>query len=129
VGMLREDGEARYAYLGVSSVELYPQLVDRFDLDVDKGAWVQEVNAGGPAEKAGIRGGDDEVVFQAQRFRTGGDIVTKVAGKPVEDSADLADEIANFKPGDTVPLEVHRDGDTKEIRVKLGERPLGDVAG
>jgi hypothetical protein len=28
-----------------------------------------------------------------------------------------------------VPLEVHRDGETKEIRVKLGERPLGDVAG
>jgi S1-C subfamily serine protease len=129
VGMLRDDGEARYAYLGVSSVELYPQLVDKFDLDVDKGAWVQQVNADAPAEKAGIRGGDDTVEFQAQQFRTGGDIITSVAGNPVEDSADLADEIANFKPGDTVPLEVHRDGDTKEIRVKLGERPLGDVAG
>jgi S1-C subfamily serine protease len=129
VDMLRDDGEARYAYLGVSSVELYPQLVDRFDLDVDTGAWVQEVTAGGPAEKAGIRGGDDSVEFQAQRFVTGGDIITKVADKPVEDSADLADEIANFKPDDSVPLEIHRDGQTKEIRVKLGERPLGDVAG
>ena len=58
---LRDGGEARYAYLGVSSVELYPQLVDRFELDVDKGAWVQEVNPGGPAEKAGIRGGGSEV--------------------------------------------------------------------
>ena len=43
LGMLRETGRADYAYLGVSSVELYPQLVDRFDLDVDKGAWVQDV--------------------------------------------------------------------------------------
>jgi S1-C subfamily serine protease len=129
VSMLREDGEARYAYLGVSSVELYPQLVDRFGLDVDKGAWVQEVSAGGPAAKAGIRGGGETVEFQAQTFRTGGDIISKVAGKAVEDSADLADEIANFKPGDTVPLEVRRDGQTKEIRVKLGERPLGRVAG
>jgi S1-C subfamily serine protease len=127
--MLRDGGEARYAYLGVSSVELYPQLVEHFHLDVDKGAWVQDVNASGPAEKAGIRGGGSPVEFQAQSFRPGGDIITKVAGKPVEDSADLADEIANFKPGDTVPLEVHRDGETKEIRVKLGERPLGDVAG
>jgi S1-C subfamily serine protease len=129
VSMLREDGEARYAYLGVSSVELYPQLVDRFDLDVDKGAWVQEVSAGGPAAKAGIRGGGETVEFQAQTFRTGGDIISKVAGQAVEDSADLADEIANFTPGDTVPLEVRRDGQTKEIRVKLGERPLGRVAG
>jgi S1-C subfamily serine protease len=127
--MLRSGGQARYAYLGVSSVELYPQLVDKFDLKVDKGAWVQEVNAGGPAEKAGIRGGGSPVTFQAQAFRPGGDVITKVAGKPVENSSELADLIANFKPGDEVPLEVHRKGDTREIKVKLGERPLGNVAG
>jgi len=129
IGMLRESGEARYAYLGVASVELYPQLVDRFDLDVDKGAWVQRVNAGGPAERAGIRGGDGEVEFQAQSFRSGGDVITKVAGKTVENSAQLADVIAGYEPGQEVPLEIHRDGDTKEIKVKLGERPLGRVAG
>jgi S1-C subfamily serine protease len=127
--MLRESGEARYAYLGVSSVELYPQLVDRFKLDVDKGAWVQGVNAGGPAERAGIRGGSGEVEFQAQSFRPGGDVITKVAGKPVENSAELADVIAGYAPGQEVPLEIHRDGETKEIKVKLGERPLGRVAG
>ncbi len=127
--MLRDGGQARYAYLGVSSVELYPQLVDKFDLDVDKGAWVQEVNAGGPAEKAGVRGGGSPVTFQAQAFRPGGDVITKVAGKPVENSSELANLIANFKPGEEVPLEIHRKGDTREIKVKLGERPLGDVAG
>jgi S1-C subfamily serine protease len=63
LGMLRKTGQARYAYLGVSSVELYPQLVEKFDLDVDKGAWVQDVNAGGPAEKAGLRGGGNPVQF------------------------------------------------------------------
>jgi S1-C subfamily serine protease len=129
LAMLRDGGEAHYAYLGVSSVELYPQLVDHFHLDVDKGAWVQDVNAGGPADKAGIRGGSGTEVFQAQSFRPGGDVITKVAGRPVQNSAELADEIANFKPGDTVPLEVHRDGETKEIKVRLGERPLGNVAG
>jgi S1-C subfamily serine protease len=127
--MLRNGGQARYAYLGVSSVELYPQLVDKFDLKVDKGAWVQEVNPGGPAEKAGIRGGGSPVTFQAQAFRPGGDVITKVAGKPVENSSQLADLIADFKPGEEVPLEIHRKGDTREIKVKLGERPLGDVAG
>jgi S1-C subfamily serine protease len=127
--MLRNGGQARYAYLGVSSVELYPQLVDKFDLKVDKGAWVQEVNAGGPAEKAGIRGGGSPVTFQAQAFRPGGDVITKVDGKPVESSSQLADLIADYKPGDEVPLEIHRKGETREIKVKLGERPLGNVAG
>jgi S1-C subfamily serine protease len=129
LAMLRDSGEAHYAYLGVSSVQVYPQLVDRFNLGVDKGAWVQEVNAGGPAERAGIKGGGGEVTFQAQSFRPGGDVITKVADKPVEDSAQLADVIAGFKPGDTVPLEVHRNGKTQEIRVKLAERPLSRVGG
>jgi S1-C subfamily serine protease len=129
LGMLREEGKASYAYLGVASVELYPQLVDRFKLDVDTGAWIQDVNAGGPAEKAGLRGGENPVTFQAQSYRPGGDVITKVDGKPVEDSAQLADVIADYKPGDEVPLEIHRDGETRQIKVKLGERPLGDVGG
>jgi S1-C subfamily serine protease len=129
IEMLREDGEARYAYLGVSSVELYPQLIDRFELDADKGAWVQEVNPGGPAEDAGLRGGGAPVTFQAQSFRPGGDVITKVDGRPVEDSSDLANVISEFEPGQEVTLEIHRDGETRELKVKLAERPLGDVAG
>jgi S1-C subfamily serine protease len=127
--MLREGGEARYAYLGVSSVELYPQLVERFKLDVGQGAWVQTVNPGGPAEQAGIRGGGSEVPFQAELYRPGGDVITKVGGKPVESSSQLADLIAGYEPGEKVPVEIHRDGETREIEVKLGERPLGDVGG
>jgi S1-C subfamily serine protease len=127
--MLRDGGEARYAYLGVSSVELYPQLVERFKLDVDKGAWVQTVNPGGPAEEAGIRGGGSPIPFQAEAYRPGGDVITKVDGKAVEDSAQLAELIANYRPGDKVPLEIHRDGETKEIEVTLDERPVGDVGG
>ena len=127
--MLRKDGEARYAYLGVASVELFPQLVDRFQLDVERGAWVQKVNAGGPAEEAGIRGGGSAVVFQAEEYNPGGDVITKVDGEPVDDSAELADRIASFAPGEKVPLEVHRDGETKQITVRLGERPLGISAG
>ena len=127
--MLRDGGEAQYAYLGVSSVELYPQLVERFKLDVEKGAWVQTVNPGGPAEEAGIQGGGSPVVFQAEAYRPGGDVITKVGGKPVEDSAQLAELIADYRPGEEVPVEIHRDGETEEIEVKLGERPLGDVGG
>jgi S1-C subfamily serine protease len=127
--MLRKDGVADYAYLGVASVELYPQLVEKFELDVDKGAWVQDVNPGGPAEEAGIKGGRGAVEFQAQSYRLGGDVITKVGGKPVEDSAQLADLIADHAPGEEVSLEIHRDGDVRKVEVELGERPLGDVGG
>jgi S1-C subfamily serine protease len=127
--MLRRGGEARYAYLGVSSVPLYPQLVERFELDAEKGAWVQEVTPGGPAARAGIRGGRGAQRFQAQEFADGGDVITKVEGRPVADSSDLAEVVATFAPGENVTLEIHRDGETRNVDVRLGERPLGSPTG
>jgi S1-C subfamily serine protease len=127
--MLRASGKATYAYLGVASVELYPQLVKRFGLDVTKGAWVQDVTPGGPADKAGVHGGGDEVRFQASTFRSGGDVITKVADHPVADADDLSQAISEFKPGERVDLQVHRGNDTKTVSVKLGERPLDSKSG
>jgi S1-C subfamily serine protease len=129
LGALRETGNAHYAFLGVSSVPLFPQLVDRFGLDVDKGAWVQEVQPGTPADKAGIRGGRGNTRFQIQSYAQGGDIITKVEGKVIEDANDLSAAVAQFQPGQDVTVEVHRGGDTKEIKVKLGERPLSAPSG
>ncbi len=124
LGALRETGDARYAFLGVGSVPLYPQLVDRFDLQVDRGAWVQDVQPDSPASRAGIRGGRGEVRFQIQSYAQGGDIITEVEGKPIADANDLSAVVAQFQPGQDVTVEVHRGGDTERIEVELGERPL-----
>jgi S1-C subfamily serine protease len=124
VAQLRRDGKARYAYIGIETAALYPQVVQRFDLPVKEGAWVQAVSPGGPAEKAGLRGGSERVTFQATEFRTGGDIVTKVAGKAVRDPDDLAAAIATVDPGSEVKVEIWRDGRRQEVPVTLGERPL-----
>jgi 2-alkenal reductase len=129
LGALRETGNAQYAFLGVSSVPLFPQLVDRFDLDVGKGAWVQEVQPGTPADRAGIRGGRGNTRFQIQSYAQGGDVITKVEGKDIEDANDLSAVVAQFQPGQDVSVEVHRGGETKEIKVKLGERPLSAPSG
>jgi S1-C subfamily serine protease len=127
--MLRADGEARYAYLGVNSAELYPQLVDRFDLDVDEGAWVQGVNTGGPAEEAGIRGGGAAVVFQAERYNPGGDVIVSVEGETVKDPNALAARITEFEPGEQITVGLRRDGETRDVDVRLGERPVGTIGG
>ena len=127
--MLRKGGKARYAYLGVSSVDLYPQLVSRFNLDVEHGAWVQDVVPGGPADKAGIHGGGQETRFQSSSFRPGGDVITKVGGKPVQHADDLSALIAEYDPGQDVQLEIHRDGAAKTLTVTLGERPLSGTSG
>ena len=55
---LRRRGSVPYAYVGVSSVALFPQLAKRFGLPVQRGVYVQEVVDGAPADKAGIKAGD-----------------------------------------------------------------------
>ena len=121
---LRAEGEVRYAYLGVQSVPLYPQLVERFDLPVKEGAWLQGVQADGPGEKAGLRGGRGEVRFQDRAFSEGGDIVTRLDDRPIRDADDLSEAVQLFDPGQKVTVELWRDGDKREVELELGERPL-----
>jgi S1-C subfamily serine protease len=123
VDQLRDDGEAEYAFLGVTTQALYPQLAERLDLDAPTGALVARVVPGGPADEAGIEAGDEELRFQGQQVTAGGDVIVAVDGQDVVEESDLAEAIAEHSPGDTVVLEVLRDGETDEVELELGERP------
>ena len=121
---LRADGKVRYAYLGVQSVPLYPQLVERFDLPVKEGAWLQGVQDDGPGREAGLRGGESEVRFQDRSFSEGGDIITRLDDRPIRDANDLSEAVQLFDPGQKVTVELWRDGDKRTVELELGERPL-----
>jgi S1-C subfamily serine protease len=123
LAQLRQDGTADYAYIGVSSQSLYPQLADKLCLDTDFGGLVAEVVSGGPAEEAGLEGGDDKLRFQGIPYRTGGDVIISVDGRKVVRPDDLARFISAAQPGDKVTLEVLHDGDRKSVEVVLGSRP------
>jgi S1-C subfamily serine protease len=125
LAQLRRDGRARYSYLGVSSVAVYPQLAEHFDLAARSGAWIQTVSPDGPADHADLRAGSGDERFQDQDYRSGGDVVTAVAGKPIHAEDDLAKVLLDYAPGDTVTLDIERGGRHEQVRVKLGERPLG----
>ena len=120
---LREDGEVEYAYLGVSTQDLWPQAAQRFEVGVERGAWVQEVVEDGPADAAGIEAGDDEKRFQAQRVRAGGDVIVAIDGREVRDGDDLARILADYRPGAQVTLTVVRDGVRQTVSVTLEPRP------
>jgi S1-C subfamily serine protease len=122
---LRGDGRVDYGYLGVQTLVMWPQLADRLNLDVRDGALIQEIEPGSPAEKSDLRAGDDEISFQAQSVRTGGDVIVAVDGRALTRREDLADEISAMNAGDEVELEVVRDGQHKTVQVRLGERPRG----
>jgi S1-C subfamily serine protease len=123
IAQLEATGSAEYAYIGVSSQALYPQLAEKLGLDTTFGGLLAEVVPGGPAEKAGLRGGDKELKFQAGRYSTGGDVILQVDGKDVVRPDDLARLVATKKPGETVTLTVLRDGEKKQVKLTLGKRP------
>jgi len=120
---IREDGTVEYAYLGVSSVPVYPQLAKKFGLGVDHGAWVQEVVKGQSGANAGLKAGTGQERFQDRPYRPGGDVITKINGTRIENENDLGIAVAKRKPGEQVTLEVFRDGTRQEITATLGERP------
>ncbi len=123
VSQLEADGSVEYAYIGVSSQALYPQLAAKLGLDTDFGGLLASIVPGGPAEKAGLEGGDEELKFQAGEYSTGGDVVLKVDDHPVVGPADLSRLISTYQPGDEVTLTVLRDGDQDQVEVTLGRRP------
>jgi S1-C subfamily serine protease len=129
IAQLRSDGEAEYAYIGVSSQPLYPQLARKLDLDTAFGGLVSEVSSGSPAEKAGIEGGSDKVTFQAGKYRTGGDVILQVDGQDIVTPDDLAEAIASHRPGETVTLTILRDGERRAVEVTLDQRPDNPASG
>ena len=113
---LRQGGEIEHAWLGVQMSDVNAEVAEQLDLPVDHGALVVEATEDSPAEDAGIQGGDPET-------GEGADVITAIDGKTVNTSEDLANAIAAKQPGDSVELELYRDGEKETVEVELGERP------
>ena len=128
LAQLEANGSVEYAYIGVSSQSLYPQLAEKLGLKTSFGGLLAEVVPGGPADEAGLRGGDDKLRFQAGEYRTGGDVVLQLDGRDVSDPNALSQLVASKRPGDEVELTILRDGEKQQVEVTLGERPdsVGD---
>ncbi len=101
-------GKVTRGYLGVMIQDISPSLAKEFNVKSDKGALVGDVVPDGPGAKAGLKSGD---------------VIQKFDGKPVTDSRHLKMEVARVAPGETVPVEVLRDGSAKTLKVRLGELP------
>ncbi len=115
-------GTVERAYIGVSTLSVDRSL-DALDLPVSKGALVQSVEAGSPAEKAGLRGGDLTATLDGQQITIGGDVITKFDGKTVTSADQLTQLVTAKRPGDQVKLEIVRKKQSKTLTLTLGKKP------
>ena len=83
VEQLRDDGEVAYAYAGVTTQPLYPQLAERLgDRRRDRRAGLR-VEPDSPADDAGLQAGDEQIRFQGREVDAGGDVITAVDGEAI----------------------------------------------
>jgi len=117
-------GKHEWAWLGVRGGNVTPPLVKAMDLPVDKGAYLVDVLPDGPSAKAGLRGARRTTVVDGRQVEVGGDVVTAIDGKPISTFDDLLVYISlETHPGQTVTLTILRDGNYKDVKVTLEERP------
>jgi len=110
---LKEKGRVARGRIGVVIQEVTRDLATSFGLDKPRGALVNSVEKGSPAEKAGIEATDIIVAFD---------------GKQVESSSDLPRIVGSTRPGSTVPLEVWRKSAPRKLNITVGELQEDRVA-
>lgn len=110
---LIKDGAVERGWLGVQIADVSKEIAESVGLAEARGALINDVNSGEPAEKGGIKAGD---------------IIISVNGDDVASSRDLARKIGNQKPNAEVEVVVWRDGKTESLKVKLGKMPGAEQA-
>ena len=125
VPSLISTGKYEHPYLGISGNNMSPDIAQAMNLPADtRGALVQQVAPGGPAEKAGLQSSATTVTINGSDGTVGGDIITAIDGQTVNSMSDIIAYLAiHTQVGQTVNLTVLRNGQTQTVEVTLGTRP------
>jgi serine protease Do len=108
MGQLIKTGRVRRGMLGVNIQPVTADLAASLGMNQARGAIVSGVQAGGPADRAGVKRGD---------------IITAFNGTPVSDNNTLRNAVARTQPGGVATLNISRDNREQQLRVTLGELP------
>jgi serine protease Do len=110
---LEKGGKVVRGYVGVEAQQITPTTAQAMHLKVNEGALLAGVQSDSPAEKAGLQPGD---------------VIQAVNGTKIANPRELAVDIAGIQPGDEAHLSVLRDGQTKDVSVKVGTLPAEQTA-
>ena len=123
VAQILGTGRVDHAYLGISGQAVNADVAETYNLAADAGVLVEFVTSGSGADKAGLQGGETEVVVAGQTYVLGGDIIVAVDGTQIGSIEKLRDAIAAHKPGDKISLEIYRGAKKTSVTVTLGRQP------
>ncbi len=126
VPVLIRDGRFPHPWLGLEELgyELTPALARALRLPVERGLLVARIYRNSPADRAGVRSAQREVIIGNRRYLIGGDIIVEVDGRPVTTweklNAYLDEEC---EVGQTITLTIIREGNTMTLTATLEDTP------
>ena len=123
VAQIVRTGRVDHAYLGIGGQAITPDVADTYNLPVSKGVLIESVKSESGAAKAGLEGGQTQVVVAGETYVLGGDIIVAFEGKQISSIEQLRDAIARHKPGDKVSLVIYRDAKKTSVTVTLARQP------
>jgi putative serine protease PepD len=116
-------GKVEHAYIGVQ-VETIPSGLAKMVRGIPgSGVTIAKVSSGSPAAKAGLKAANHQVTADGETALLGGDSITALDGKPISSAQELADAVAQRKPGDRISLTVVRGSATRTVSLSLGTAP------
>ena len=123
VPALIDDGEYHHPFIGVVLETVDRVVAEENDLPEPGGVIVVDVGDDTPAGGV-LQGSDDSVTRHGEPVPIGGDVIVELDGHPIPDRNALSAVLTlELRPGDTVPLELRRDGALTTVELTLGERP------
>ena len=124
VPVLIKEGKYKHPWLGVSGVDIAPDLAEILGLQDTKGLLIVSIVKGSPAEKAGLHGSTETKEIDGINYQIGGDVILAVDGKDVRKIDDILIHLQKEKRvGDIIDLEILREGRVTNFKLTLEERP------
>lgn len=123
VPSLIANGAFQWPWLGIAGGNVGLLIQQGNKLPSEQGAYISQVVAGSPAQKAGLQGSSGQTTVDNIPVETGGDVVVQVDNQAVNSFDEMLSIIAFKAPGDKVTLTVLRNGQRQQIPVTLAARP------
>jgi S1-C subfamily serine protease len=118
----------QHSYLGILTVDMSYPLAQVTQSTVTYGVLVERSVHNGPADLGGLKGGTDEVFVQGQQYIIGGDVITSINGVRILNNDALSTYLErNTQPGQTITVNIVREGKPMTLEVTLGTRPQPHV--
>jgi len=114
-------GRVKRPSLGIVSFGIGPDLASQMELPVDYGVLIQKVVPGGAAERAGLRGGNQQAYVGNTPIMLGGDLIVAIDGHEVADPQNINDLMDKHQAGDTISVTIYRSRRQMTIKLILGE--------